>query len=448
MSQPRPNTTPRTTIDTFLRSVAAIDPIDPALALAVGTVLDDCYELRERLAAGGMATVYRAYDRRLNREVAIKVPRLAGDRARTLEMFEREAQATARLQHPNIVALHHIGDHHGTRFAVLELLHGETLSARLARRHTLPVAEATAILDGVLQALGYAHERGIVHRDLTPRNVFLTTDERVKLLDFGVAIEHGGSAGTATRAAGTPGYMAPEHAVAADPRNDLWAAGVLFLECVTGVRAELDAVHAVHEVPGELPPAVRDMIERAVNRDPERRPATANDMRTAIVHSPASPRPRRSWRRRRITVGLVACAVVAAVVAAVAMRDPAPGPLIPRDGRWRGDPPAGTPWVTELQRIDQTQFSYKNINHHNGRATAGTLTLEKLSDGTTILSGKTADVQTCPTCINVGFVEFIILDDTHIYQNRAAWGPTHDDYKQWYPEYRYKWEGALRDAAR
>src|SRR6185503_2590681 len=118
MSQPRP----KTTIDTFLRSAAAVDAIDPALALAVGTVLDDCYELRERLAAGGMATVYRAYDRRLNREVAIKVP---------------------RLQHPNIVALHHIGDHHGTRFAVLELLHGETLSARLARRHTLPAAEAT-----------------------------------------------------------------------------------------------------------------------------------------------------------------------------------------------------------------------------------------------------------------------------------------------------------------
>src|SRR5678815_3207725 len=194
-----------TTIDTFLRAAAAVDAVDPALALAVGTVLEDCYELRERLAAGGMATVFRAYDRRLNRALAIKVPRLLGDRERTLEMFEREAQATARLSHPNIVALHHIGDHRGIRFAVLELLHGETLAARLARRHVLPTPEAVAILDGVLEAIGYAIERGI-------------------------------TAGTATRAAGTPGYMAPEHTVAADPRDDLWAAGVLFLECVTGLR--------------------------------------------------------------------------------------------------------------------------------------------------------------------------------------------------------------------
>ncbi|HEY0993086.1 MAG TPA: serine/threonine-protein kinase [Kofleriaceae bacterium] len=435
-----------TTIDTFLRSAAAIDAVDPALALTVGSVLDDCYELRERLAAGGMATVYRAYDRRLNREVAIKVPRLLGDRARTLEMFEREAQATARLSHPNIVALHHVGDHRGTRVAVLELLHGETLAARLARRAALPAGEAMAILDGVLQALGYAHERGIVHRDLTPRNVFLTTDQRVKLLDFGVAIEHGGASGTATRAAGTPGYMAPEHAVAADPRNDLWAAGVLFLECVTGVRPGLDAAH---EVPGELPRAVRDTIARAVDRDPERRPATANDMRAVLVRSLGAPRPRLRWRRRRWAAGLLAVgAVVAAVIAiAVARCAAGPGPLVPCDGRWRGDPPAGTPWETELQRIDETHFSYKNVNHHDGRASGGTLTLEKLSDGTTILSGKTADVATCPTCTNVGFIEFIILDETHIYQNRSAWGPSHDDYKQWFPEYRYKWEGTLRDAA-
>ena len=109
MTQPQPARA--TTIDTFLRSAAAVEPVDPALALTVGSVLEECYELRERLGAGGMATVYRAYDRRLKREVAIKVPTLAGNRARTLDMFEREAQATARLGHPNIVALHHIGDH-------------------------------------------------------------------------------------------------------------------------------------------------------------------------------------------------------------------------------------------------------------------------------------------------------------------------------------------------
>jgi hypothetical protein len=83
----------------------------------------------------------------------------------------------------------------------------------------------------------------------------------------------------------------------------------------------------------------------------------------------------------------------------------------------------------------------------DGRGVGGTLTLEQLSDGSTILSGKTADIPNCPTCRNVGFIEFIILDDRHIYQNRAAWGPSHDDYKEWFPPYRYKWEGSLRDRA-
>ncbi|HSS01502.1 MAG TPA: serine/threonine-protein kinase [Kofleriaceae bacterium] len=442
MSQPQNART--TTIDTFLRAAAAVDAVDPALALTVGTVLDDGYELRERLAAGGMATVFRAFDRRLSREVAIKVPRLLGDRERTLEMFEREAQATARLSHPNIVALHHIGDHRGTRFAVLELLHGETLAARLARRHVLPTPEAMAILDGVLEALGYAHERGIVHRDLTPRNVFLTTDQRVKLLDFGVAIEHGSSVGTATRAAGTPGYMAPEHMDAADPRNDLWAAGVLFLECVTGQRPQAGGAQ---EVPGELPRRVREMVARAVDRDPDNRPSTASDMRVALAPGirPARPCARRRWRRAIVPAALACVAAAVIVCIAVAMTCASSGLLIPCDGRWRGDPPAGTPWETELQRIDDSHFSYKNVNHLDGRATGGTLLLEKLSDGTTILSGKIADLPTCPTCINVGFIEFIVLDETHIYQNRSAWGPSHDNYKQWFPEYRYKWEGRRRD---
>jgi hypothetical protein len=142
-----------------------------------------------------------------------------------------------------------------------------------------------------------------------------------------------------------------------------------------------------------------------------------------------------------------ALACVAAAGAVVAMRDDPPGLLVPRDGRWRGDPPAGTPWETELQRIDETHFSYKNLNHRNGRGTSATLTLEQLSDGSTILSGNIADIPNCATCHNVGFIEFIILDDKHIYQNRSGWGPTHDDYKEWFPPYRYKWEGTLRDRA-
>lgn len=433
-----------TTIDTFLREVAAIESIDPSFAISIGTVLDDCYELRERLGKGGMATVYRAFDRRLSRDVAIKIPHRTSDRARTYAMFERETQATARLAHPNIVALHHVGDHHGTPFAVLELLAGEMLATRLARRRTLPAGEAMAILDGVLQALAHAHERGIVHRDLTPSNVFLTVDERVKLLDFGVALEHGGVAGTCTRGAGTPGYMAPEHAVAPDPRNDLWAAGVLFLECVTGQRAPTPAACQVLD---EVPREVRDTIACAVDRDPDRRPATATEMRVALAPlTPAAPRTPRRSRGWFVTLALAVTGALAIALGLWARPTQTVGMLLPSDGRWRGDPAAGTPWETELQRIDAAHYSYKNVNHLDGRAVTGRLTLEQLSDGTTILSGKTADVQNCPTCTNVGFIEFIILDDTHIYQNRSSWGPSHDNYAGAFPPYRYKWHGALRDA--
>lgn len=437
-----------TTLDSFIRKAAAVGAVDPASAIAPGTVLDGCYEVRERLATGGMAAVYRAYDRRLHREVAIKVPRLASHaRERVLAMFEREARATARLTHPNIVELHHLGEHRGTPFAVIELLHGETLAARLARRGALPTAEAIAILDGVLQALAHAHERGIVHRDLKPQNVFLTADERVKLLDFGVAVEHGRAPGTSTRRAGTPGYMAPEHAEAPDARNDLWAAGVLFLECVTGRRPEPRAGRAP-ELPAGLPRKVREAIARAIAADPDRRPDTAGAMRAMLADSLAPPRPpRRRHRRIALACAALACAALAWLVLEGEGRG-APGLVVPRDGRWRADPAGGSPWETELQRLDQARFAYRHVNRITGGGISGTLVLEQISDGSTMLSGTWADLPTCPTCTNVGFIEFIVLDETHLYQNRSVWGPSHDDYRGSFPPYRYRWEGTLRDAAR
>lgn len=110
MSSHSTNPRPATTFDSAIRLAAEVAPADFASVIAVGAVLDDCYELRERIGTGGMAMVYRAYDRRLHREVAVKVPRLLGrERARMIDMFEREARATACLSHPNIVTLHHIG---------------------------------------------------------------------------------------------------------------------------------------------------------------------------------------------------------------------------------------------------------------------------------------------------------------------------------------------------
>lgn len=444
-----PTTAPRpaTTLDSMIRLAAEVAPASFANVITLGAVIGGCYELRERIGSGGMATVYRAYDRRLQREVAVKIPRLANrDRARVIDMFEREARATACLCHPNIVSLHHIGDHAGTPFVVLELLTGETLAERLARRRVLRLGEATAIIEGVLRALAYAHDRGFVHRDLSPRNVFLTHDERVKLLDFGVAVDCEARPGTVTRSGGTPGYMPPEHQVAPDPRGDLWAASVLFIECLTGKRPEPSAGEGA--LPEELPPRVRAVVLRALDPDPERRPGTASELSAAIRSEPPPPLSPARRRLRRYVLPLAASSVMLAAAAVAVPALTAAGqsdaPIVPVDGRWRGDPAADSPWTTTLRRLDDTHFAYANHNQLTGRATEAVLTLERIPDGTTLLSGKLRDVPNCATCNKVGFIEFIVLDPTHIYQNRSAWGYSHDNYVEWFPPYRYKWLGTLR----
>jgi serine/threonine-protein kinase len=271
-----------TTFDTLLRLAAQTEVVGPPPM--AGAVLDGTYELIEPIARGGMATVYRAHDRALGREVAIKLPRVHRG-SRLVEMLEREAHITARLSHPNIVVLHGVGHHRGLPYAVLELLRGETLADRLARRGAIAVGEAVAILDAVLRALGHAHAHGVVHRDVTPRNVFLGEDGRIKLLDFGVAIDRERTAGTITRGAGTRGYMPPEHDADTDPRGDLWAAGVLFVECVTGRRPDRGAA----AVPRSVPRWVRRIVAQARAHERDRRPATAAEMRRALAA------PRRRW---------------------------------------------------------------------------------------------------------------------------------------------------------
>jgi tRNA A-37 threonylcarbamoyl transferase component Bud32 len=438
------------TVDSFLREVASAPALVPPL-FTTGAVLGETYELRERLGAGGMAVVYRAHDQRLGRDVAVKVPRIDGltgaDRDQRIRMFEREAQATARLTHPGIVTLHHVGDHHGVPFLVLELLTGETLAARLARRQVLPIAEATAILDGLLAALAFAHDRGFVHRDLTPKNVFLTTDDRVKVLDFGVAIEAATASGTVTRAAGTPGYMAPEHSDGADARGDLWAAAVLFVESVTGHRPDAAAPRG-DTLPETVPRPLRSIVARALADDPARRPTTAAEMRLALTPEVVATRsPRGRDRARRLIAGAAVTALALIVVAVWwSRRDDGPRTaaiITPRDGVWRGDPAGETPWETRLERSGPTTFRYENHNRVDGRTGRGELTLERLRDGTTTLSGRTADVPTCPTCTNVGYIEFIVLAPDKLYQNKSAWGPSHDHYVEWFPPYRYAWQGPL-----
>jgi hypothetical protein len=373
---------PPTTMDELVRAVARIDAPP---ALAPGQVLDETYELIERLGGGGMGVVYRARDHRLGRDVAVKVLRKTGGAVDSdlRRLFEREARATAQLVHPNIVTLLHVGEHDGHPYLVLELLSGETLASRLGRRGRLPVGEALTILDAVLAALAFAHDHGVLHRDLKPNNVFVTGDERVKVLDFGVALSLDTDPGPVTRAAGTPGYMAPEQrdgSAAQDARTDVWAAALLLLECMRGRTvaagaagaagaAWADPAGALLDV--EAPLEVRAVLEQALAADPAARPASAHELRTALAHAsgrlaPAVAPPAPWPRRIRIAALCAASAVIGSAIA-WKLRTPSTEDRI-------GAPPAiaemNTAWEgrfgTLLLRVDDDGHAYGVYEHDNG----------------------------------------------------------------------------------
>jgi TolB-like protein/tetratricopeptide (TPR) repeat protein len=221
------------------------------MTLPSGTRLGP-YEILAPIGAGGMGEVYRARDKKLDRDVAVKVLPLsvAGD-PNALARFEREAKAVAALSHPNILAIHDFGMHDGHAYAVMELLEGETLRGKLAAG-PIPRKQAVDYALQVARGLSAAHEKGIMHRDLKPENLFVTKDGHVKILDFGLArrvevfspdeetsnptVSSHTLPGTVM---GTMGYMSPEQVrgLPADHRSDIFSFGAIFYELLTGVRA-------------------------------------------------------------------------------------------------------------------------------------------------------------------------------------------------------------------
>ena len=204
----------------------------------IGHLVDDRYEVTARVARGGMATVYRATDRRLDRTVAVKVmhPHLA-ESPDFVARFRREAQAAARLAHPGIVSVHDQGLAGEASYLTMEFVEGPNLRTVLRERGALPLGEALTLTGQVLDALACAHRAGLVHRDIKPENVLLTLDGRAKVADFGLAraVTEATAASTGT-VLGTVAYLAPEIVTAgrADPRADVYAVGVLLYELVTG----------------------------------------------------------------------------------------------------------------------------------------------------------------------------------------------------------------------
>ncbi len=312
------------------------------------------YEILEPLGKGGMGEVYRARDERLDRDVAIKVlpEEVAQDEAR-LARFEREAKAVARLSHPNILDIHDYGREGEITYSVTELLEGETLRERIPSGG-VGWQRAAEIGAAVAEGLAAAHTRGVIHRDLKPENIFITSDGRVKILDFGLArmqeqISPEAETGTLTPAGtevgtimGTVGYMAPEQVKGqpADARSDIFALGCVLYEMISGRRAFARGTTAetIAAILKEDPPVLSDTgtavpaeLERAIRRclekSPEARFQSASDLAYNLesistdaairVTTPADVAPRRE--RRSITRVLASAGVLVVLAAILAV---------------------------------------------------------------------------------------------------------------------------------
>ncbi len=339
------------------------------------------YRLVEKIGEGGMGVVWKAEDPRLHRHVALKfVPEGGEEGADKVDRHLREARAASALNHPNICAIYDIGEWEGRRFIVMELLEGRGLDERV-RRGPVDVETAVKLAIQVAEALGAAHGKGIVHRDVKPHNIFVTGDGQAKVLDFGLAklvADAGAGPGPedetrthfdATRpgaVVGTVSYMSPEQALGKplDARTDVFSLGVVLYEMITGRRAfagntsaaVFDAIlNRAPTAPVELNTAVPAELERIVNKALEKDPALryqtaaglAADLRRLrrgeAVSATATTAAARTTRRR----GLLAVGALAAVLVIVA------GAWLLRDGDAAGDGPTapGTaqPAVTGLK---------------------------------------------------------------------------------------------------
>jgi hypothetical protein len=261
----------------------------------IGTLINGRFRLEEQVGAGGMSTVYRAFDETLQRTVAIKLMHrsLSGD-PQQLERFRREARAAARLSNPHVVTVIDAGEDDGHPYIVFEFVDGETLKGRIKRCGSLPVVEAVAYAIEIGRALAAAHAERLVHRDVKPQNVLIDPDGRAKVTDFGIArsLEDGGLTATG-RVLGTTDYVSPEQALGeyVTACSDIYSLGIVLYEMITGdlpFKAESQVGVAMKHVQDPMPDiqvqrpevsaALASVIERATSKQVENRYGSVDEM--------------------------------------------------------------------------------------------------------------------------------------------------------------------------
>lgn len=261
----------------------------------IGKMLGNRYEILEKLGGGGMAIVYKGRDTFLNRFVTIKVlrPEFTSDED-FIKRFRREAQAVARLSHPNIVNIHDVGQEDGIHYLVMEYIQGDNLKAIIRKNGQLAPEHAVRFAVQICEALEHAHENHIVHRDVKPHNILVTDDGRAKLTDFGIAME--ATSGTITRTdtiMGSVHYLSPEQArgETATAKSDIYAVGILLYEMLTGkqpysgdspiavaLKHIQETPQPVDEVNDSVPAELAAVVMRAMEKKPEDRFKSAAEL--------------------------------------------------------------------------------------------------------------------------------------------------------------------------
>jgi Tol biopolymer transport system component len=379
------------------------------MTLTAGTLLG-CYEITGAIGAGGMGEVYRVRDAKLGRDVALKVlPEAFARDAERMARFQREAKVLASLNHPNIASIYGFEDSGATHALVMELVEGPTLADR-TKSGPIPIGDSLRIAKQICDALEYAHERGIVHRDLKPANVKVTSDDAVKVLDFGLAKAIEGDAAsmdiatspTISRMAtlagvllGTAAYMSPEQAKgkSVDRRADIWAFGCVLYEMLTGKMAfrgetVTDTLAAVikeepnwSQLPAATPVRVQVLLQRCLQKDPKQRLRDIGDARISldeVLAGAAEPSPVGLRWRRALPWAVAAAFAIAFAVLGWAYQRLASAPASAQLLRYQVFPPEKMSFGTALALSPDGRHLAFTAKAQDGRAQVWVRDLDSL----------------------------------------------------------------------